>query len=140
MPPAASVRELKNQTTALLRQVEKGTAIIVTRRGKPIATLKPFEEQDLRQIEQYPTTIYDALRKQIERKHPQLARRTPVQIREDFERITRKARQKLSFSVGKRWIGLSRVTGMVLLDSNLFVIDRFFPRDTHSPANRRFLD
>ena len=98
MPPAASVRELKNQTTALLRQVEKGTAIIVTRRGKPIATLKPFEEQDLRQIEQYPTTIYDALRKQIERKHPQLARRTPVQIREDFERITRKARQKLSFS------------------------------------------
>jgi prevent-host-death family protein len=98
MPPAASVRELKNQTTALLRKVEKGTAIIVTRRGKPIATLKPFEEQDLQQSARYPTTMYDALRKQIERKYPQLTRRTPTQVREDFDRITRKARQKLPFS------------------------------------------
>lgn len=98
IPPAASVRELKNQTTALLRKVEKGTAIIVTRRGKPIATLKPFKERDLQQIEQYPTTMYDELRKQIEHKYPQLVRCTPAQQREDFERITRKARQKLSFS------------------------------------------
>lgn len=98
MPPAASVRELKNQTTALLRQVEKGGTVIVTRRGKPIATLKPFEERDLQQSERYPTTIYDTLRKQIEHKYPQLARRTPAQMREDFDRITRKARQKLSFS------------------------------------------
>ncbi len=29
---------------------------------------------------------------------------------------------------------------MVLLDSNLFVIDRFFPRDTHCQTNRAFLD
>ncbi len=29
---------------------------------------------------------------------------------------------------------------MVLLDSNLFVIDRFFPRDAHFQANRTFLD
>lgn len=29
---------------------------------------------------------------------------------------------------------------MVLLDSNLFVIDRFFPRDDHFSTNRRFLD
>ena len=29
---------------------------------------------------------------------------------------------------------------MVLLDSNLFVIDRFFPRDAHFSINRRFLD
>jgi hypothetical protein len=28
---------------------------------------------------------------------------------------------------------------MILLDSNLFVIDRFFPRDTHYPANHAFL-
>lgn len=28
---------------------------------------------------------------------------------------------------------------MVLLDSNLFVIDRFFPRDIHYQANRSFL-
>jgi hypothetical protein len=29
---------------------------------------------------------------------------------------------------------------MVFLDSNIFVIDRFFPRDTNFPLNRRFLD
>jgi len=29
---------------------------------------------------------------------------------------------------------------MVLLDSNLFVIDRFFPRDAHFQTNRTFLD
>lgn len=29
---------------------------------------------------------------------------------------------------------------MVLLDSNLFVIDRFFPHDAHFLINRRFLD
>jgi hypothetical protein len=29
---------------------------------------------------------------------------------------------------------------MVLLDSNLFVIDRFFPRDEHFQPNRTFLD
>lgn len=29
---------------------------------------------------------------------------------------------------------------MVLLDSNLFVIDRFFPHDAHFSTNRRFLD
>jgi len=29
---------------------------------------------------------------------------------------------------------------MVLLDSNLFVIDRFFPGDAHFQTNRTFLD
>jgi len=98
MPTAASVRELKNQTTKLLRSVEEGTLIVVTRRGKPIATLKPFEEQDLWHSERYPTTLYDTLRKQIERKHPEFARRTPGQRRQDFERISRKVRRNLPFS------------------------------------------
>lgn len=34
----------------------------------------------------------------------------------------------------------SRATVMVLLDSNLFVIDRFFPRDANFQTNRTFLD
>lgn len=29
---------------------------------------------------------------------------------------------------------------MVLLDTNLFIIDRFFPRDPHYTVNREFLD
>ena len=29
---------------------------------------------------------------------------------------------------------------MVLLDSNLFIVDRFFPRDSLYPQNRLFMD
>jgi prevent-host-death family protein len=80
MTAAASVRELKNQTTTLLRKVEKGALVVVTRRGKPVATLKPFEEQDLQRTPQYPTTLYDTLREQIQKQHPELDRRTPKQV------------------------------------------------------------
>lgn len=98
MSAAASVRELKNQTTQLLRTVEKGTVIIVTRRGKPIATLKPFEAGDLSQADRYPTTMYDTLREQIAQKHPDFTHRTPKQVRQSFERVTRKANRNLPFS------------------------------------------
>jgi len=98
MPAAASVRELKNQTTALLRKVEKGALVVVTRRGKPVATLKPFEEQDLQRATRYPTMLYDALREQIQKQHPELSRRTPKQVRQSFERITQKVKEALPFS------------------------------------------
>ncbi|NOT58284.1 MAG: type II toxin-antitoxin system prevent-host-death family antitoxin [Deltaproteobacteria bacterium] len=98
MSAAASVHELKNQTTRLLRIVEKGAFVIVTRHGKPIATLKPFEEQDRRDTEQYPTSTYDTLRKRIEETHPEFARRTSGQLRQDFDRITQKAGRKLPFA------------------------------------------
>ena len=98
MAAAASVRELKNQTTALLRQVEKGTLVVVTRRGKPVATLKPFEEQDLRRSARHPTALYDALRRHIQSRHPELARRTPEQMRRSFARITHKIQRSLPFS------------------------------------------
>jgi prevent-host-death family protein len=97
MTAAASVRELKNQTTALLRKVEKGALVVVTRRGKPVATLKPFEEQDLHRSTRHPTTLYDALQEQIRGQHPELARRTPQQVRRSFERITHKVRRSLPF-------------------------------------------
>jgi len=38
------VRDLKNRTASPLREAEKGETLIVTRRGKPVATLKHFEE------------------------------------------------------------------------------------------------
>ncbi len=90
MATAASVRELKNQTTRLLRQVEQGTRIVVTRRGKPIATLKPFEESDLHSKESYPTTLYDSLRQHLQEQHPELGRRTSTRVHKDFERISQK--------------------------------------------------
>ncbi len=106
MSAAASVRELKNQTTALLRKVEEGALVVVTRRGKPIATLKPFEEQDLQPATYYPTLLYAALRGQIQKQYPELSRRTPKQVRQSFERITQKAQRTLSFST---WQEMDRV-------------------------------
>src|SRR5262245_40481914 len=105
MAVSASVRDLKNQTTDLLRKVEKGTFVVVTRRGRPVATLKPFEERDLQQPQPYPTTLYDSLRKSIQTKYRRLSRRTPEQISRDFERITQKMRRSLPF---KNWQEMDR--------------------------------
>lgn len=100
MAKYATVRELKNQTTALIRDAEKGKAVVVTRRGKPVATLKPFESKDLEKEDKYPTTAFDALRKKILGKRPELAKETPEQARREFDRITRKIRRSLHF---KTW-------------------------------------
>jgi len=103
MAKYATVRELKNQTTALIREVEKGKAIVVTRRGKPVVTLKPFEPQD--KDAQYPTTAYDALRKKILARHPNLAKETPEQARRKLDKQTQKIRQTLPF---KTWREMDR--------------------------------
>jgi prevent-host-death family protein len=105
MPKFATVRELKNQTTALLREAEKGKPVVVTRRGRPVATLRSFEQKDLRGVDRYPTTGFDALRKRLLAKHPQLARETPDMTRREFDRITRKIRQALPF---KSWREMDR--------------------------------
>jgi prevent-host-death family protein len=101
MAKFATVRELKNQTTSLLREAEKGKAVVVTRRGKPVATLKPFEQKDLERQDAYPTTAFDNLRKKILAEHPQLAKGSPEQSRRRFEKITKKIRRSLPFKTWK---------------------------------------
>ena len=59
MAKFATVRDLKHQTTALIREAEKGRAVVVTRRGKPVVTLKPFEQRDLNEKQRYPTSLYE---------------------------------------------------------------------------------
>jgi prevent-host-death family protein len=101
------VRDLKNQTTALLREVETGTTLIITRRGKPIATLKPFDTQDVQPARAlYPTTIYAAFRQHIEARYPELKQRTPEEQRCDFARISSKINQALPF---QSWQEMDRV-------------------------------
>ena len=101
----ATVRDLKNQTASLVRAVEKGKAVIVTRSGKPVATLKAFEQTDLKADERYPTTAYDSLKKKILAKHPRLAKETPEQARKRFEKISEKIRRSLPF---KTWREMDR--------------------------------
>lgn len=103
MAKYATVRELKNQTTALIREVEKGKAIVVTRRGKPVVTLKPFEPND--KDSQYPTTAYDALRTKILAKHPRLAKENETRARRELEKTTSKMRRSLPF---KNWREMER--------------------------------
>ena len=105
MAKFATVRDLKNQTTALIREAEKGKAVVVTRRGKPVATLKPFEQKDLDKQERYPTSAFDNLKRKILAKYPHLAKESPEQSRRQFEKITRKIRRSLPF---KTWREMDR--------------------------------
>ncbi|MBI2359832.1 MAG: type II toxin-antitoxin system prevent-host-death family antitoxin [Deltaproteobacteria bacterium] len=105
MPKFATVRELKNQTTALIREAEKGKPVVVTRRGRPVATLKPFEQKDLKGEEKYPTTAFDALTRTLLAKHAELAKETPEQAQREFDKITRKIRRSLPF---KSWREMDR--------------------------------
>ncbi|HEX5984192.1 MAG TPA: type II toxin-antitoxin system prevent-host-death family antitoxin [Solirubrobacterales bacterium] len=41
-------RELRNDTAGLLRRVEEGERIVITRRGKPVADLVPHQEETSR--------------------------------------------------------------------------------------------
>jgi prevent-host-death family protein len=105
MAKFATVRDLKNQTTALIREAEAGKAVVVTRRGKPVATLKPFEQKDLQKQERYPTSLYDGLKKSILAKYPKLKRQSPEAARKEFDRISEKIRRSLPF---KTWQEMDR--------------------------------
>jgi len=94
-------RELKNQITTVLHEVERGITVIVTRHGNPIAMLKPFDAADIQPSRSsYPTTLYDSIRVQIETRYPAIKARSPEQQKRDFERITKKLRQTIPY---KSW-------------------------------------
>ena len=44
------VRELKNKTTEVLTYVKKNEKVIVTKRGKPIATIAALNEEEIEQF------------------------------------------------------------------------------------------
>ena len=100
MARLVQVRELKNQTTQLLRNVERGVTLIVTRRGKPVATLKRFEASDIERKPEYDTAVWEHLSSRIARRYPQLKSESPKQASIEFERLTKKASRKLPF---KTW-------------------------------------
>jgi prevent-host-death family protein len=46
----ASTAELKNKTNKLIRAVEKGQTVVVTRRGKPVVALRTCSEEDIEDL------------------------------------------------------------------------------------------
>lgn len=43
MPIRVASRDLRNNTADLLRRVDAGEQVVITRRGDPVASLVPFE-------------------------------------------------------------------------------------------------
>jgi len=73
-----STRDLKNCTNKILHAAEEGSTIIVTRYGKPVATIKPFQEHDL--IEEKPS-LYQKVRQQIGKQQPHLLTMSNEELR-----------------------------------------------------------
>lgn len=86
-PIYAGTRELKNKTNELLRVAASGKKIIVTRYGKPVATLKPFEAEDL--ID-HNASLYERLKKSIGAESPGLATLGSKELRELNDRLSEK--------------------------------------------------
>ena len=53
MPNTIGVRELKNQTSRIVRTVREELAeYVITLQGKPVAVLRPFTDEDDRRLQQ----------------------------------------------------------------------------------------
>jgi prevent-host-death family protein len=88
-----SVRQLKNDTTRILRRVEAGERVTVTKRGRPVAiiestNLAPPPASD---------SIYQSLQRQIEARTPGLRRTSVTAARRDFELISRKIARTIPY-------------------------------------------
>ena len=96
-----SVRELKNQATAILRRVEAGERVTITKRGHVVATLQPAADVMSRASD----SIYRHLRRQIETRTPALRRMSTAAARREFERISRKIAKTTPY---KTWREMDR--------------------------------
>jgi prevent-host-death family protein len=88
-----SVRELKNETTRILRRIEGGERLTVTKRGKPVAIIEPLSQA----LVPASDSIYRSLQRQIEARIPDLRRTSVAAAQRDFERISRKIAGKVPY-------------------------------------------
>ncbi len=96
-----SVRELKNQTTTILRRVEAGERVAVTKRGHVIATLAPAAAAPPPASD----SIYRRLQRQIEARTPRLRGLSETARQAMFERISRKIARTIPY---KTWRDMDR--------------------------------
>jgi len=96
-----SVRELKNQTTRILRRVEAGERVTITKRGRPVAVIEPSSQTAVPASD----SIYRNLQRQIEARNPGLRETSQAAARRDFERISRKIARTIPY---KNWQEMDR--------------------------------
>jgi prevent-host-death family protein len=82
----ASTAELKNRTNALLREVEAGRVVVITRRGKPVASVLPCAEDD---IEDLVLETDPRIRRSIERAAADIAAGRGIRLG-DYKRARRR--------------------------------------------------
>jgi len=97
-----SVRQLKNETTGILRRVEAGERLIVTRRGKPVAIIEPTGETPALASD----SIYRTLQRQIEARIPGLRGESAASAQRAFERISRKIARTIPY---RDWREMDRI-------------------------------
>jgi prevent-host-death family protein len=96
-----SVRQLKNETTRILRRVEAGERLTVTKRGKPVAVIEPLNQASVPASD----SIYRSLQRQIEARTPHLRRTSVAAAQREFERISRKIAGRVPY---KDWREMDR--------------------------------
>ncbi len=91
----ATVRTLKNQTSEMLRSAARGTDVLITSHGRPVAVLHGLAEEDL---EDYVLSHHPAFRDSIEdasRDYRKKGGKPLEELLKRLERKTRKRRAKL---------------------------------------------
>ena len=96
-----SVSDLRSRTSRILRRVEAGERITVTKRGKAVATLTPSNHS-----EPWPSdSVYRNLQRDIDARNPRFAKMTDAEVRREMERISRKVARNNPY---KTWQQMDR--------------------------------
>jgi len=85
----ATVRNLKNQTSEMLRLAAKGTDVLITSHGKPVAMLHSLGEEG---VEAFVLSRHHGLRKSIEDAERECRKRGGVPLTEVASRLKEKRR------------------------------------------------
>lgn len=80
----ATVRALKNQTSAMLRLAAGGKDVLITSHGKPIAVLHGLAEEDL---EDYVISHHPGIRKSLDDAERAWRKKGGVPLREFMKRL-----------------------------------------------------
>jgi prevent-host-death family protein len=96
-----SVKELRSQATRIIRRVEAGEAVTITKRGRVVAVIAPAAEAARRPSD----SIYQRLRRHVEARTPGLRQMPEGEARRDFDRLSRKVAKTVRY---KTWREMDR--------------------------------
>ena len=96
-----SVRELKNQTTLILKRVEAGQRLIITKRGRPVAVIEASSQASLPPSD----SIYRGLQGQIEVRTPGLKWKSAAVAQREFDQISRRISGRVPY---RGWRAMNR--------------------------------